>query len=161
MGMTWCALAGSFVGSVQDFDTRHPENGLFSSPPAGPAFALHLATPFAQNPPNCLHPPQEICVRVPMLLITVLALEAVVTAQTESTWWDLDSLTTDRPAPRRDAAVAANYSTGEIVLFGGTNGLTFFNDTWVLLAIQLIVSSRVLRPGSGTGSTGPDQGLRA
>lgn len=43
-----------------------------------------------------------------MLLITVLALEAAGTAQTESMWWDLNSLTTDRPAPRRDAAMAPN-----------------------------------------------------
>ncbi len=69
--------------------------------------------------------------RAAMLLIAVLGLEAVE-AQTAPTWWDLNSLGGDRPSPRRDAAMAPNYSTGEVVLFGGIDGgVTPLNDTWV------------------------------
>ena len=34
------------------------------------------------------------------------------------------------PPARFNAALAANDTTSKIILFGGTNGATFFGDTW-------------------------------
>lgn len=45
-----------------------------------------------------------------LLLITIFAIGIVGTAQNEPAWWNLNSLTTARPAPRSDAAMAADYS---------------------------------------------------
>ena len=35
-----------------------------------------------------------------------------------------------RPAPRSDAGMVYDEAAGKLVLFGGSNGTSFFNDTW-------------------------------
>jgi hypothetical protein len=65
-----------------------------------------------------------------VVVLSIVAGGAAALAQTESKWWDVNTLGTSRPSPRHDAAMAVNYSTGGVVLFGGSDGLTTFNDTW-------------------------------
>lgn len=55
---------------------------------------------------------------------------------TNATWsygvggWSLDPLFNDSPPSRWGAALAWDPGLGTLVLFGGTNGTTTFNDTW-------------------------------
>lgn len=51
--------------------------------------------------------------------------------QQQPQWWNLSTAVQHQPAPRKNAATAVNYTTGHIVLFGGTGASGDLNDTWL------------------------------
>lgn len=52
--------------------------------------------------------------------------------QSQPQWWNLSTVIQHQPTPRRNAAMAVNYDTGHIVLFGGTGASgADLNDTWL------------------------------
>lgn len=46
-------------------------------------------------------------------------------------WWNLSPLIQHQPSGRKNAAMAVNYLTGHVVLFGGTGTSVDLNDTWL------------------------------
>lgn len=67
-------------------------------------------------------------IRCVLFLILAFCLSGELTA--DSTWTQLTPA--NMPADRRGATMAFDQATGQMILFGGVNSFTLFNDTWAL-----------------------------
>ena len=61
-------------------------------------------------------------------------------------WWDLGAVIQHWPSARKNAAMAANYQTGKVVLFGGTGASGDLNDTWLWNGTDWVAQSPANSP---------------